>query len=104
MHRKALPYMAVAQGAGNRSNSVVQMAWQGYHGDTSKMFMVGSVSEKAQELCRITKHALDEAIKICGPGVPVREVGKVRVAAAAFTAQRSYLVINIAVVNQSACT
>lgn len=51
---------------------------QGYHGDTSKMFMVGNVSDKAQELCRVTKHALDEAIKICGPGVPIREVGKVR--------------------------
>ena len=50
---------------------------QGYHGDTSKMFMVGNVSEKAQDLCRVTKHCLGEAIKICGPGVPIREVGKV---------------------------
>ena len=41
------------------------------------MFMVGNVSAEAQELCRITKHSLDEAIKICGPGVPIREVGKV---------------------------
>ena len=41
------------------------------------MFMVGNVSEKAQDLCRVTKHCLDEAIKICGPGVPIREVGKV---------------------------
>ena len=54
------------------------------------MFMVGNVSEKAQELCQITKHALDEAIKICGPGVPVREVGKVRNTAAAIIAQRPY--------------
>lgn len=44
------------------------------------MFMVGNVSAEAQELCRITKHSLDEAIKICGPGVPVREVGKVSMA------------------------
>ena len=50
---------------------------EGYHGDTSKMFMVGNVSEKAQDLCRVTKHALDEAIKVCGPGVPIREIGKV---------------------------
>ena len=41
------------------------------------MFLVGNVSAEAQELCRITKHSLDEAIKICGPGVPIREVGKV---------------------------
>lgn len=59
------------------------------------MFMVGNVSEKAQELCQITKHALDEAIKICGPGVPVREVGKVRIPAAA---RRSYQIINITVI------
>lgn len=63
------------------------------------MFLVGNVSEKAQELCRITKQALDEAIKICGPGVPVREVGKVMITAAAITAQRSYLGIDTAVVN-----
>lgn len=41
------------------------------------MFLVGNVSEKAQDLCRVTKHCLDEAIKICGPGVPIKEVGKV---------------------------
>lgn len=60
------------------SGSTTFFTLQGYHGDTSKMFMVGHVSEKAQDLCRITKHSLEEAIKICGPGVAVREVGKVR--------------------------
>lgn len=39
--------------------------------------MVGNVSDKAKDLCKVTKHALDEAIKICGPGVPIREVGRV---------------------------
>ena len=53
------------------------MLSQGYHGDTSKMFLVGNVSEKARELCRVTNYALDEAIKHCGPGVPIKEVGKV---------------------------
>ena len=42
------------------------------------MFMVGNVSDKAQHLCKVTKQALDEAVKICGPGVPIREIGKVR--------------------------
>lgn len=41
------------------------------------MILVGNVSEKAQDLCRVTKHCLDEAIKICGPGMPIKEVGKV---------------------------
>lgn len=62
---------------GDIINIDVTVYLNGYHGDTSRMFMVGNVSEKAQDLCRVTKHCLDEAIKICGPGVPIREVGKV---------------------------
>lgn len=62
---------------GDIVNIDVTVYLNGYHGDTSKMFLVGNVSEKAQDLCRVTKHCLDEAIKICGPGVPIREVGKV---------------------------
>ena len=41
------------------------------------MFMAGKVSDKAQDLCKVTKHALDEAIKVCGPGVQIKEIGKV---------------------------
>ncbi|DBA76456.1 TPA: Methionine aminopeptidase 1D, chloroplastic/mitochondrial [Trebouxia sp. C0005] len=62
---------------GDIINIDVTVYLNGYHGDTSKMFLVGNVSEKAQDLCRVTKHCLDEAIKICGPGVPIKEVGKV---------------------------
>ena len=68
------------------------------------MFMVGNVSEEAQELCRITKHSLDEAIKICGPGVPVREVGKVSMTAAASNAHWFLLTINEAFGSQPGCT
>lgn len=68
------------------------------------MFMVGNVSEKAQDLCRITKHSLDEAIKICGPGVAVREVGKVSTTAAASNVERFSLFGCCSVNNQSAWT
>jgi methionyl aminopeptidase len=51
---------------------------QGYHGDTSRMFYVGKVSEKARRLCEVTQLAMDTAIAQCGPGVPIRHIGKVR--------------------------
>ena len=66
--------------------------------------MVGNVSEKAEDLCRITKHSLDEAIKICGPGVPVREVGKVRITAAASNVERFSLFKCRTINNQSLWT
>lgn len=38
-------------------------------------FSLGSVNEEAKKLCEITKMALDEAIKICKPGVAYRQIG-----------------------------
>ena len=51
---------------------------QGYHGDTSRMFYVGSVSERARKLCEVTQQAMEAGIRQCGPGVPVKSIGKVR--------------------------
>jgi Metallopeptidase family M24 len=51
------------------------VAVQGYHGDTSSMFYVGSVSEAAQRLCNATKEALEASIAECGPGVPFKRIG-----------------------------
>ena len=53
------------------------MAAQGYHGDTSRMFPVGQVSDKAQHLCNVTLEALEAAVSQCGPNVPVRRIGEV---------------------------
>ena len=50
---------------------------QGYHGDTSRMFTVGRVSDKARQLCAVTLEALEAAVALCGPGVPVRKIGEV---------------------------
>jgi methionyl aminopeptidase len=33
------------------------------------------VSAEGKQLCEVTKIALDEAIKICGPGVPYKKIG-----------------------------
>jgi hypothetical protein len=45
--------------------------------DAACLHLTGNVSDAAKQLCEVTKHALDESIKVCGPGVPYSEIGKV---------------------------
>ena len=49
----------------------------GYHGDTSKMFVVGETSAEAKELIKVTKECLDLAIKTVRPGGRVGDIGSV---------------------------
>jgi len=46
-----------------------------YHGDTSKMFMVGKVSLLAQKLVRITKECMDKGIAVAMPGARLGDIG-----------------------------
>ncbi|KAJ3121793.1 Methionine aminopeptidase 1D, mitochondrial [Nowakowskiella sp. JEL0407] len=46
-----------------------------FHGDTSATFLVGNVDEQGKHLTAVTKECLDKAISICGPGVPLTEIG-----------------------------
>lgn len=39
------------------------------------MFLVGAVDPAARRLVEVTRQALDEAIKVCGPGVPLKAIG-----------------------------
>ena len=41
------------------------------------MFYVGQPSDRAKWLCEITREAMYEGIKQCGPGAPVSGIGKV---------------------------
>ena len=50
--------------------------YKGWHGDASRMFMIGNVSDKARELVQTCQDALNAAISICAPGVPLSEIGK----------------------------
>ncbi|MDR0727168.1 MAG: type I methionyl aminopeptidase [Rickettsiales bacterium] len=50
--------------------------YKGFHGDASRMFMIGKVSPKARELVQTCQDALNAAIAVCGPGVPLSEIGK----------------------------
>eukprot|EP00887_Chlorella_sp_A99_P000834 scaffold5.g834.t1 len=60
---------------GDILNIDVTVYLKGYHGDTSRMFYVGDVNPAARRLCEATKAGLDAAIKVCGPGVPFKEIG-----------------------------
>jgi len=50
--------------------------YHGFNGDSSRMFMIGNVSPKARELVQTCQDALNSAISICAPGVPLSEIGK----------------------------
>ncbi|KAJ1905193.1 hypothetical protein IWQ60_012331 [Tieghemiomyces parasiticus] len=49
----------------------------GFHGDTSRTFMVGGVDAIGRELVNTTREALDAAVAICRPGVPFNRIGDV---------------------------
>ncbi len=50
---------------------------KGFHGDSSRMFMIGKVSAQARKLVTVCEDALNAAISICAPNVPLSEIGKV---------------------------
>lgn len=60
---------------GDILNIDVTVKKDGYHGDTSKMFVVGKASLLAQKLIRITKECLDRGIAIAKPGARLGDIG-----------------------------
>jgi methionyl aminopeptidase len=50
--------------------------YKGFHGDTSRMFMIGNVSPRARELVQTANDAMNAAIAACAPGVPLSEIGR----------------------------
>ncbi|MFM8004951.1 MAG: M24 family metallopeptidase, partial [Dolichospermum sp.] len=47
----------------------------GYHGDTSKTFLVGSPSPKAQKLVEVTHKCLELGIAEVKPGAKIGDIG-----------------------------
>lgn len=47
----------------------------GYYGDTSKMYTIGEISERADKLIRATKHCLDLGIQQVRPGNYLGNIG-----------------------------
>ncbi len=60
---------------GDIINIDVTVIKDGYHGDTSKMFLVGSPSIMAQRLCKITQECLYMAIAMVRPGTRLGDIG-----------------------------
>ncbi|GLR70837.1 type I methionyl aminopeptidase [Agaribacter marinus] len=62
---------------GDIVNIDVTVIKDGFHGDTSKMFVVGKPSILAERLIRITQECLYKAIKIVKPGIKLGDIGHV---------------------------
>jgi len=60
---------------GDILNIDVTTILDGYYGDTSRMFAVGEISEKAQNLIEITKHCLDLGISQVKPDSRFGNIG-----------------------------
>jgi methionyl aminopeptidase len=61
---------------GDIVNIDITIIKDGYHGDTSKMFIIGKSSIKAQRICRIAQECLYIGIETVKPGIHLGEVGK----------------------------
>jgi methionyl aminopeptidase len=61
---------------GDIINIDVTTILNGFFGDTSQMFLVGKVSEKAKKLVQVTKECLDLGIKEVKPFEPFNNIGR----------------------------
>jgi len=62
--------------SGDIINIDVTVILDGYHGDTSRTFLVGEVSSQARELVKRTEQAMYEGIKAVKPKIFLYEVGR----------------------------
>ena len=63
--------------SGDIINIDVTVIYNGYHGDTSKMYYVGEVAPHADRLCKITQECLYKGIELVKPGVQLGDIGHV---------------------------
>ncbi len=62
---------------GDILNIDVTVIYDGYHGDTSKMFFVGQPASHAERLVRVTQECLYKGIEMVRPGVRLGDIGHV---------------------------
>lgn len=62
---------------GDIVNVDITVIKDGFHGDTSKMFVVGKPSILAERLMRVTQECLYKAIRICKPGIKLGDIGAI---------------------------
>jgi len=62
---------------GDIINIDITVIKDGFHGDTSKMFLVGKVPPHAEKLVKITQECLYKAIDIVRPGTTLGDIGNI---------------------------
>ena len=62
---------------GDIINIDITVIKDGFHGDTSKMFIVGKPSIKAQKICNVARDSMMLGIDMVKPGIHLGEIGKV---------------------------
>ena len=62
---------------GDIINIDITIIKDGFHGDTSKMFIVGKPSGKASKICSVARESMMLGIEIVRPGIRLGEIGKV---------------------------
>jgi methionyl aminopeptidase len=62
---------------GDIINIDVTVIYDGYHGDTSKMYFVGDVAPHAKRLVEITQECLYKGIELVKPGCRLGDIGAV---------------------------
>ncbi|TXR54084.1 type I methionyl aminopeptidase [Reinekea thalattae] len=62
---------------GDIVNVDVTVIKDGYHGDSSMMFLVGEVPSHLQRLCKVTQECLYKAIEIVKPGTTLGDIGHI---------------------------
>jgi methionyl aminopeptidase len=72
-----IPSEAKILKSGDILNIDITVIKDGYHGDTSKMFLVGDVAPHAKRLVRVTQECLYKAMDIVRPGTCLGDIGHV---------------------------
>lgn len=60
---------------GDIVNIDITVIKDGFHGDTSKMFVVGDASVMAKRICRVSHECLVKGIELVKPGVHLGDIG-----------------------------
>lgn len=63
--------------SGDILNIDITVIKDGFHGDTSKMFLIGDVAPHAMRLIRVTQECLYKAIDLVRPGTRLGDIGHV---------------------------
>ncbi|KAE8100761.1 hypothetical protein FH972_018624 [Carpinus fangiana] len=61
---------------GDIINIDVTVYLNGYHGDTSKTFLCGDVSDAMKRLVKVTEECLERGIAVCKDGTSFKKIGK----------------------------